>query len=64
MVGLFDSYDDLISSELGVDVQTYTDVINNKCSYWEGLYIISIIVIGDERRMEKAKRLFNSKLCN
>jgi hypothetical protein len=64
MISLFELYDSAIAYELGVDVSTYTDVINNKCSYWEGFYIISVLVLQDKKRLEKAKNLFNSKLCN
>ena len=64
MISLFELYDYTIAEELGVDVPTYTDVINNKCSYWEGFYIISVLALQDERRLEKAKNLFNSKLVN
>jgi hypothetical protein len=64
MISLFELYDSAIAEELGVDIPTYTDVINNKCSYWEGYFIIAVLVLQDERRMERAKTLFNSKLCN
>lgn len=64
MISLFELYDYTIAEELGVDVSTYTDVINNKCSYWEGYFIISVLVLQDEKRLEKAKNLFNSKLVN
>jgi hypothetical protein len=64
MIALFELYDGAIAQDLGVDVETYTDVIENKCTYWEGFYIISVLILQDEKRMEKAKNLFNSKLCN
>lgn len=64
MISLFELYDYSIAEYLEVDVQTYTDVINNKCSYWEGFYIISVVVLQDEKRLEKAKNLFKSKLVN
>ena len=64
MISLFELYDFTIAEELGVDVPTYTDVINNKCSYCEGFYIISVLVLQDEKRLEKAKNLFKSKLVN
>lgn len=64
MISLFELYDYSIAEYLEVDVQTYTDVINNKCSYWEGFYIISVLVLQDEKRLEKAKNLFKSKLIN
>jgi hypothetical protein len=64
MIALFELYDGAIAQDLGVDVETYTDVIENKCTYWEGFFIVSVLILQDERRMEKAKNLFNSKLCN
>lgn len=64
MISLFELYDYSIAEYLEVDIQTYTDVINNKCSYWEGFYIISVVVLQDEKRLEKAKNLFKSKLVN
>jgi hypothetical protein len=64
MIALFELYDGAIAQDLGVDVETYNDVIENKCTYWEGFYIISVLILQDEKRMEKAKNLFNSKLCN
>jgi len=64
MIALFELYDGAIAQDLGVDVETYNDVIENKCTYWEGFFIVSVLILQDERRMEKAKNLFNSKLCN
>jgi hypothetical protein len=64
MIALFELYDGAIAQDLGVDVETYNDVIENKCTYWEGFFIISVLILQDEKRMEKAKNLFNSKLCN
>jgi hypothetical protein len=64
MIALFELYDGAIAQDLGVDVETYNDVIENKCTYWEGFYIVSVLLLQDEKRMEKAKNLFNSKLCN
>jgi hypothetical protein len=64
MIALFELYDGAIARDLGVDLETYNDVIENKCTYWEGFFIISVLILQDEKRMEKAKNLFNSKLCN
>ena len=61
---MFDLFDGIVSSQLGVDNETYDDVINNKCTYWEGYYIVSVFLSNDENRFEKAKKLFNSKLQN
>ena len=61
---LFDLFDGTVSAVLGVDEETYNDVIENKCSYWEGYYIVATFLSNDEKRFEKAKKLFNSKLQN
>lgn len=59
---LFELFDGTVSAGLGVDEETYNDVIENKCSYWEGYYIVSVFLSNDEKRFEKARELFNSKL--
>jgi hypothetical protein len=64
MISLFELYDTAIANELGVDISTYSDIINTKCSYWEGYYIISVFLTQDTNRMENAKNIFNSKLVN
>lgn len=64
MISLFELYDTAIANELGVDISIYSDVINNKCSYWEGYYIISVFLNQDTNRIENAKNIFNSKLIN
>lgn len=60
--GLFDLFDEAILIGLGVDKKIYNDVIENKCTYWEGYYIVNVFLSNDEKRFEKAKELFNSKL--
>jgi hypothetical protein len=64
MISLFELYDTAIANELGVDISTYSDIINTKCSYWEGYYIISVFLTQDTNRMKNAKNIFNSKLVN
>jgi hypothetical protein len=43
--------------ELKVDVETYVDVIENKCTVEEADFIIDII--WNEGNIEEAKQLFN-----
>ena len=57
---LFKLMDHAIADELGVDLETYVDVIENKCSYEEADFIIEQLF--NEGDVEAAKQLFNSKL--
>jgi hypothetical protein len=57
---LFELMDHAIADELGVDLETYVDVIENKCSYEEADFIIEQLF--NEGDIEAAKQLFNSKL--
>ena len=60
MMDLFELMDHAIADELGVDLETYVDVIENKCSYEEADFIIEQLF--NEGDIEAAKQLFNSKL--
>lgn len=56
-MGLYEMIDEAIAFELGVNVETYVDVIENKCTLEEADAIIDAIwTKGD---IEEAKRLFN-----
>jgi len=56
-MGLYEMIDEAMAFELGVDVETYIDVIENKCTYEEADAILDIIwKKGD---IEEAKQLFN-----
>lgn len=57
---LFELMDHAIADELGVDLETYIDVIENKCSYEEADFIIEQLF--NEGDVEAAKQMFNSKL--
>ncbi len=59
---LFELMDHAIADELGVDLKTYIDVIENKCSYEEADFIIEQLF--NEGDVEAAKQMFNSKLEN
>ena len=56
-MGLYEMIDEAIAFELGVDVETYVDVIENKCTLEEADAIIDAIWTKDD--IEEAKRLFN-----
>ena len=49
-----------MAGELGVDVETYIDVIEDKCTMEEAKFIIDNIF--QEKDKEKAIELFKSKL--
>jgi len=60
MMDLFELMDHAIADELGVDLETYVDVIENKCTFEEADFIIEQLF--NEGDVEAAKQLFNSKL--
>lgn len=55
-----DMMDEIMAGELVVDVETYINVIEDKCTLEEAEFIIDNIF--QELDKEKAKELFNSKL--
>ena len=57
IMGLYEMIDEAMAFELGVDVETYIDVIENKCTYEEADAILDII--WKQGDIEEAKRLFN-----
>ena len=57
---LFEMMDHAIADELGVDLETYVDVIENKCTFEEADFIIEQLF--NEGDVEAAKQMFNSKL--
>lgn len=61
-IGFFGMIDYSIAEELGVDVDTYNYVIENKCTYWETLYIVAVFLDQRIEKIEKAKEIFNNRL--
>jgi len=57
MMGLYEMIDEAMAFELGVDVETYIDVIENKCTLEEADLILDII--WKQGDIEEAKQLFN-----
>ena len=57
MMGLYEMIDEAMAFELGVDVETYIDVIENKCTIEEADLILDII--WKQGDIEEAKQLFN-----
>ena len=60
MMGLFEMLDDAFADELGVDLETYVDVIENRCTLEEADFIIDQLF--NEGDIDAAKEMFNSKL--
>lgn len=63
-IGFFGMIDFAIAEDLGVDVDTYNDVIENKCTYWESIFIVTVFLDQRYDKMEKARNIFMSKLMN
>ena len=61
MMNLFELMDEAMAQALGVKVETYIDVIENKCTAEEAAFIVDTIWEENEH-LEDAKKLFNSKL--
>lgn len=61
MSGLYDLIDEAMANELGVDVETYVRVIEERCTLEEADFIIENIW-QEEGNREAAKGLFDSKL--
>jgi len=61
MMNLFELMDEAMAQALGVEVQTYINVIENKCTIEEAAFIVDTIWEENEH-LEDAKKLFNSKL--
>lgn len=60
MIGLFDILDQGMANELGVDVETYIEVIDMKASDEDAEFIIMSILSADTANREKAVELFKS----
>jgi hypothetical protein len=59
---LFDLFDQMYSQLLEVDIETFSDVMDNRCTFWEGMFILGALNSEREDKIEKAKQIFNSKL--
>ena len=62
MGGLYNLMDDVMAQGLGVDLKTYIEIIDKKCTEEEATFIINTIMDQDTNTIEKAKALFHSKL--
>jgi hypothetical protein len=52
--------DDAFADELGVDLETYVDVIENRCTLEKADFIIDQLF--NEGDIDAAKQMFNNKL--
>ena len=59
-IGVFDMMDKMIADELSADIETYIDVIDNKCTDWECKFIVHAMLSNRQDKREKAKRIFDS----
>jgi len=59
---MYGAMDDIIAEELKVDIQTYVNILENKCTYNEGKFIIFSLLSHRQDKKEKAIKLFKSKL--
>jgi hypothetical protein len=62
MVGLWDMMDMAIAEELGVDLDTYVEVIEHKCTKEDRDSIILAVLGEDVDKIKEAKELFNKYL--
>lgn len=60
-MGLFDMFDHCLSQSLGVDVETYIDVIDRKCTEEDATTIIMTLLDSEDNPEEiaKAKAIFD-----
>jgi hypothetical protein len=62
MSGLYDIMDIEIADQLNVSVETYINVIENRCNQEDRDFIVIAILLEDEEDVIEAKSLFNSYL--
>jgi len=60
-IGLFDIFDQTLAASLGVDIETYIDVIENKCTEDDATAIIMTLLDSEDNPDEiaKAKAIFD-----
>lgn len=58
-VGLYDLFDSAMANEMGVSIEEWIEVIENRCTLDEADFIISSLFEGAD--VDGAKRLFDSK---
>lgn len=59
MAGIFDLLDGAISGVLGVTVEQFDEVIENKCTWVQAKFIIYAVLSEREDKIERAIEVFN-----
>ena len=59
MAGIFDLLDEAISDVLGVTVEQFDEVIENKCTWVQAKFIIYAVLSEREDKIERAIEVFN-----
>jgi hypothetical protein len=63
-LGIFGLIDLSIAQELDVDVEVYNQVIREKCTYWERIFIVTVFLDQIVDKMDKAREIFNNRRVN
>lgn len=61
-IGVFGIMDQLIAEQLNVDLETYINIIDGKCTDEEATFIITAILGDNEDDVSKAQEMFNKYL--
>jgi hypothetical protein len=61
-IGIFGMIDFALADELGVDVDTYNYVMENGCTYWETVFIVTVFMDQRFDKMDKAREIFHNRL--
>jgi hypothetical protein len=59
---MFGAMEEIIAQELEVDSKTYSNILENYCTYNEGKFIVFSLLSNREDKKQKAIKLFKSKL--
>lgn len=59
---MFGAMEEIIAQELEVDSKTYSNILENHCTYNEGKLIVFSLLSNREDKKQKAIKLFKSKL--
>jgi len=63
-LGIFGLMDLSIAQELDVDVEVYNQVIREKCTHWERIFIVTVFLDQIVDKMDKAREIFNNRIVN
>ena len=61
-IGIFGMIDYGVANELGVEQMVYIDVLDNKCTYWETLFILGVYLNERQDKKQNAKEIFYSRM--